>query len=908
MLDVRVSRPGNSPGEEGCQHNGVDDPSSDLPSGRVTFVLTDVEGSTRLLRELGDAYPGVLNAHRVLLRDAWADHGGHEIDNHGDSCLVAFDNPSDAVVACASAQRAMASYRWPSDAQVRVRMGLHAGLAAPSDGRYVALAVHQAARVSAAAHGGQVLVSEQAAGDLHLPADLQLESVGRFRVRDFDHPVHLLSLVGAGLPRSDAAPRAMPADRHNLSAPPASLIDRTADLDQAQAAVAEHRMVTLVGPGGVGKTRLAIELGLRVVEAWPDGVWFVEAGPLEDPSLLPGAVAAALGVPGEEARRWQDVLVELSQRRCLVIIDGCEHLSRATANLVSSLVASCHDIHVLVTSTEPLHIPGEFRYRLPPLPTDGADSIAARLFVDRARAAQPNMTMDEVTTGAVASLCRRLDGLPLALEIAAARTTAMHPIEILAGLDEGLRTLRVRDRTTAGRHAAMETLLDWSVGLLDGEEAATLRRLSLFATAFDVDAATAAVAEGPVKAADAPELVWSLVDKSLLVAETGAAGTRYRALETVRTHARRALESRGEATACAARLGRHYVNRLGPSRGTGHLWVSDVAAELDNVRAVTRALGSVADPSAQGMAAELACAIARHHDTVQSFRTGISEVTRLAEELTWELPERVGLLTALGDLHVRVGDATAARDCAEVAADLRRRVGPPGWDDVGIEKLQGEAAIATGDLERAIEIAKSTLARPGLSPRGRARMSNLLGIALITVGDLPATAEAFRRELEAAEQLRDDTLEVHAFGNLAEVLLRLGDVAEAARFQARGLNLALRLGQTGMVAYALFAAARMATQGGGENRWETAVHLAAKAERLLQETGLTLYETDRQVIDAFLVEAKQALGRAGFQEAVRRGRALEPGEAIRLGRSVLSDRSVPSDTTIEREAHDDHQR
>lgn len=285
-----------------------------LPSGIVTFVFTDIEGSTRLLRRLGERYSELLDRHLTAMAAAWDAHGGHLIDTAGDGVFVAFGDADQAIDACADAQRRLGSQTWPPDGELRSRMGVHTGLAAPHGSSYRALAVHQAARVMSAAHGGQVLLSGATAERLSRPGGVGILPVGRFRVRGFEAPVRLYQLSGPGLPSEFPAVRAVPADGHNLVAPPTSFHGRDAEVDQVGARLQPGRLVTLAGLGGVGKTRLATEIGLRVAGDWPDGAWLIDLAPIDDPALVAPAVAAALGVPSRGDDRWAEVLDHLAER------------------------------------------------------------------------------------------------------------------------------------------------------------------------------------------------------------------------------------------------------------------------------------------------------------------------------------------------------------------------------------------------------------------------------------------------------------------------------------------------------------------------------------------------------------------------------------------------------------------
>jgi predicted ATPase/tetratricopeptide (TPR) repeat protein len=854
----------------------------------VAFVFTDIEGSTRLLQRLGYAYPAVLERHRALLREAWRRHGGHEVDCNGDSFLVAFWTVAEAVAACAAGQRALAAEPWPPDGAVRVRMGVHAGLAFPRAGRYVALAVHQAVRIADVGHGGQVLLSEQAVDEL---PGAPPRSLGSYRVRNFEQRVQLFELPHPGrLP----AVRAQPADGHNFVVPATALIDRDREVAEVEAAVADSRLVTVLGAGGVGKTRVATEVGIRLAPTLADGVWLTDCAPLEEPAMLPALVADALGIAGGRTVGRADVIAALRSRQVLLVLDSCERHLSAVADLVEGVLAGCPRVRVLCTSREPLHLPEESLRRLPPLSTaQGVRSGAVRLFTERARAVRPGFRLDGDNSAVVVALCRRLDGLPLALEIAAARMTVLEPAEILAGLDRQSRMLRISDRTRPERHRGLETLLDWSVQLLTPAEAAAFRRLALLAAGFDLPIAAAAVAAGDVDRELVPELVWSLVDKSLLVADPAGGGTWYRSMETVRAYAGELLAEHRETRACAGRLAHHYGDRFGGARGTGLPWVHAVSAELDTLRSVVWAAAAGPADAVQEEAQQLAATIARYHDAVQTLGAGIDEVSRMAAALPAPTPARVGLLGALALLHVRSGDLDAAEAEARAAEVLRAGSGAPDWDEVGVEKVFGEAAIRRGDAGRAVTIAETAL-RGRLSARGRARMNNLLGIALATQGAAERAEQAFQEELRAAAELGDETLLAYAHGNLAEMALRLGNPAVAARHQRAGLELVSALGQVGMLAFSLQATARLAVLG-DQADWETAVRLGAKAEQLLAESGITPWEDDSRLAEDLLLSARTGLGPAGYATQLAAGRALSTRAAIEAAdRELLRTTRVPA--------------
>ena len=635
----------------------VEGGTRELPGGVVSFVLTDIEGSTQLFRRLGDRYESLLDRHNELLREAWAGHDGVEVKTQGDAFIVAFHDASAAVDASVAAQRAMHTEPWPRDAVFRVRIGIHSGLAYPRNRDYVAVALHQAARVVSAGHGGQVIVSDDTAGLVDAVVRDGLVSLGRFRLRDFDEPVRLYQASGTGSLQEFPSVRALPADGHNLVRPSTSFVGRDDAIAGLGGLIGPRRVVTVVGPGGVGKTRLVIELGLGLASEWRDGVWFVDLAIVADSALVVSAVANAIGCPTSGNADLRDTVVDwLRTRQALLILDNCEHLLDATARLTGDVLSNCLEVGVLATSRQPLGVRGEHLWRLGPLATsaDDRDAPAIDLFASRVRLVQPEFRLDSQSKTVVAAICARLDGLPLAIELAAPRLAVMTPAELLAGLDDRSRILRSKDRNVADRQRNLDALVSWSHELLTSQEQAAFRRLGVFAGTFDLTTAVAAVADDALSPDDVPDLVWSLAEKSLIVVEPSANATRYRFLESIRGYALGCLADAAETALSALRLTDWYLDRLGPWLPFNAALTGSRAVELDNLRAL---IGLVADAD-PARAQNLAHVVAQFHKRHGTVAAGVPETRHYLSNLLAPTPERVGLLCELAGLLVSAGEAS----------------------------------------------------------------------------------------------------------------------------------------------------------------------------------------------------------------------------------------------------------
>ncbi len=429
----------------------------------LTFLFTDIEGSTAMLQHLGDAYAQVLADHHRLIRAALAAHGGQEIDTQGDAFFAVFSSPSACVAAAIEMQRAFVSYPWPVGETVRVRMGIHSGEASETSAGLVGLDVHRAARIASAAHGGQVVLSATTAALLRdsLPAGSSLRDLGLHRLKDLGRPEQVFQLEADGLPAAFPPLRSLdnPKLRNNLPAQVSSFIGRDAELAEVRRLIATCRLVTLTGPGGAGKTRLGLQVAAGLLDGSGDGVWFVDLAPLQDADLVAVTLANVLGIPEDLGRSAADALVEaVGGRNLLVLLDNCEHVVDACAKLADALLRNCPNMALLATSREPLGIEGERIYRVPSMDTpaddDGVDAVrnseAVRLFADRAAQQGAPLVWDERSAAVIGRICRRLDGIPLAIELGAARLRAMSVTELDARLDQRFSILTGGSRTALG--------------------------------------------------------------------------------------------------------------------------------------------------------------------------------------------------------------------------------------------------------------------------------------------------------------------------------------------------------------------------------------------------------------------------------------------------------------------------
>ena len=834
----------------------------ELPSGVVTFLFTDIEGSTRLLQDLGEArYASLQESHRVLVRGAVADHGGVEISTEGDSFFVAFSSAAGAVAAALGAQRALAAHSWPEAEAIPVRMGVHTGEATPRDGNYTALAVVRAARIAAAAHGGQVLVSAAtslAARDL--PGGASLRSLGHHRLKDLSAPLELFQLEHPEL-TSDFPPiRSLDAVHNNLPVQLSSFVGREVERVEVAKALTAGRLVTLTGPGGMGKTRLAYQVAADVAEDHPGGVWVVELAPVSNAEGVPAAVLAALGLREEADRARTDTVVDfLRRRQALVVLDNCEHLLEPVARLARDLIQHCAQVRVLATSREPLHLGGEMHYPVPALglptglPEEPGEILAAdavQLFLTRATEVRPGLDATRHRE-AIAAICTRLDGLPLAIELAASRVRTLSPAEIRDRLGVSLDLLVTRARDSDARHATLRAAIDWSHELLSGREQVLFRRLAVFAGGWRLDAAEAVCAGEDLGAGEVLDALDGLVDQSLVaVGEDGDGATRYRLLETIGAYAAERLDQAGEGDALADRHAawcRTLANAADESPGGS----TEEAACFDRLDADhANLLGALehlrlrGDAGEPGLRIGLAARLAEFWVNRGYWRLGRTQLEDALSGDARTSADRAVVLARLGFLALGQGDEAEARARYEEALAVSRRLGDRRAEGRSVGHL-GSLALTQGDYPeaRARYEEALTVARELGDGRAEAVWVANLGLLAHYQADYPEARARYEEALALARERGDRRSEANNLGNLGNVAHYQADYPEARARYEEALALAREVGDRRAEAIWVGnlgnVAGREADHAGARARYEEALALARElGDRRAEATNL----------------------------------------------------------------------
>jgi predicted ATPase/class 3 adenylate cyclase len=843
------------------------------PSGTVTLLFTDMEGSTRLLERVGsDRYAELLADHHRLLRESVVAHAGYEVDTAGDAFFVAFASARDAVTAAAEAQRALAAHPWPAPLPLRVRMGLHTGEPVLSGDNYLGLDVHRAARVMAAGHGGQVVISEatQRLVAAQLPTGVSLLDLGEHRLKDLSGPQRLYQLLVEGLRSEFPPPRTLESRRSNLPIQPTPLVGRERELEELQALLASDnvRLLTLTGPGGTGKTRLALQLGAEALESFPDGVWFCNLAAITDPALVMPTLAQTLAISEEAGRPLAETLAEgLTEKDTLLLLDNFEQVVEAGRE-VTDLLARVPGAKVVVTSRARLQLSGEHEYPVPAL----ADEEALALFAARAQAIKPAFSLDG-NRPLVAEICRRLDNLPLAIELAAARIKVLPERALLQRLDERLKLLTGGARDLDERQRTLRAAIEWSYNLLSLEEQTLFRRLAVFSGG----ATLGAIEEicDPEGELDVLVTVASLVDKSLLRHdETEEGEPRFVMLETIREYAGERLEASGEADELR---GRHAQRLLALARAAGLSLephgkqdLGLLANELDNVRAALTWWAKT-DPT---RALELASAVEMLW-TVTDPAEGVRWFERLLAETTdAPLALRARALLAYATAAHATGDDVLPERLYRESLDASRRIGDDRGTAVLLFRL-GLNAFYRGEYERAGELAEEALRlHEKLDDlAGQAEVLGLRGELEWARGDLDRGAELIERSVNLARQAQFPWWQARMLRKLVDCLLSLGRIDDADACARDSLRIMWDIGDRQMVVFTLARLARIASEREDDER---AGVLWGAIEAEQGRTAMGAWAKERDRLGAPIL----ARANPDFERGRERGRRLALDEAV----------------------------
>jgi len=827
---------------------------SDLPAGTVTLVFTDIEGSTNLLHELGaEAYADALAEHRRLLREAFGRHGGVEVDTQGDAFFYAFSTAAGAVQAAEEGREALRA------GPIHVRVGIHTGTPHVTGEGYIGEDVHRSARIGAAGHGGQVLLSEETRRSARLDDDASVLDLGEHRLKDFAQPVRIFQLG------TERFPPLKTISNTNLPRPASSFVGREREVAEVVALLRDGaRLVTLTGPGGSGKTRLSIEAAAELVPDQKAGTFWVELAPIRDPALVTDEIAKTLGAADGLADH-------IGEREMLLVLDNLEQVIEAGPEL-ASLVESCPDLKVLTTSRELLRVRGEIEYPVQPL----AEPDAVELFLERA-GGEADDTVRE--------LCRALDDLPLAIELAAARASVLSPAQILERLSQRLDLLK-GGRDADPRQRTLRRAIEWSHDLLDDGEQRLFARMAVFAGGCTFETAE--------QVADANlDTLQSLVDKSLL----RRTEDRFWMLETIREFALERLEASGEANEMRRRHAEHFLDLS--EEAEPHLireslqrlgaWHERMESELDNLRAALDRFEADGDGE---RAVRMAGALAWFWEQRGQFAEGRRRTESALAAEDRPTAARARAMSGAALLAALMGDPATATSHAEEALALHRELGDP-WRIADAVHALGYAKAEGGDMLGARELFEESarLLREAGDEDYAMWLTRSLGWTYHDTGDLEGAREIHERNLRRARELDNPGVEATTLAVLGTILIDEGRPEEAFPLLESAYGLHRDLGESLEVATDL---SRLAAALAATGETEQAVELSSLSDALREELGARVPWVERMAEET-LASVREQLDPAAFDHAWDRGRRLTLDNAVAMVFRPQEDRAVSRD-------------
>jgi predicted ATPase/class 3 adenylate cyclase len=878
-----------------------------LPTGTITFLFSDIEGSSKKWEQHPDAMRVALAAHDRMLRSAFEAQGGYVFKTVGDAFCVAFDTAHEALTGALNAQRALHNATWEGIEQLKVRMALHTGAAEHRDGDYFGQTLNRVARILASAHGGQVLFSlptEELVRD-SLPPGVQLRALGEHRLRDLARPEQLFQLVTQDLPSQFPALRSLESVPNNLPVQLTSFIGRERELGEVKRLLASSRLLTLTGSGGTGKTRLSLQVGAELLDQFHDGVWFVEFGMIEDGALVAETVAAALDLRQEPERSLVATLGGFCRNRSiLLILDNCEHVVAACARLAETLLRSCPQLRILASSREPLGIAGENAWPLPPLSlpnhwrdiADGPDALerlmeyeAVRLFVDRASLARPGFHAKNENIAIITQICWRLDGIALAIELAAARIRVLTLQQIVERLDDRFHLLTTGSRTAVPRQQTLRSLIDWSHDLLSEPERVLLRRLSVFARGRTLESIEAVCSGGELETWQIVDLVTQLVDKSLIYVEKGPfKDARYYMLESIWDYANEKLVAAGEADTYRVRHLDYfstYAEKISPQlRGPQQKeWLERAELEEVNFRFGIETSLEVPGELLKGL--RLMTALQRYVEVRGLFKDARTMYTKVLEHPDAAARDAVRArgLAAAGRLAWLDDDMPATQALHTEAMEIYRELG----DNRGVAQALADLgfhALDARDLPRAKELLEqaSALAAPLGDSRLTSHINHIQGVMAAGEGNFSRAYERAQESLAIYQQIGDTWLCIIVDWNVGVNAAALGNYADSRTHLSRCLKTGLELGNRWGISYPLEALATLAV---AERQYDRAARLFGAAESHRNRTGIVPQAAEHPALRAVMASATDFHGSA-VEIARREGRALSLDAAVALALQV----------------------
>ncbi|MEZ5905942.1 MAG: adenylate/guanylate cyclase domain-containing protein [Geminicoccaceae bacterium] len=873
-----------------------------LPDGVVTLLFADIEGSTLLLQELGDAYAGVLGLYRAVLRDAVDRHDGVEVDTSGDGYFASFPDAGNALEAAFECQAALARGEWPRAVTVRARIGLHTGSVRVVDRTYLGLDVHRAARIAAAGHGGQIVLSKEtldACGQERFTGRFEFRDLGAHRLKDLRYPELLFDAVTSGSNPRFAPLRTVDSRPTNLPQPATALIGRTDELDDIIDLLGRGsvRLLTLTGPGGTGKTRLALEVAGSLIDRFPAGVLHVPLAGIEDAELVVPAIAQTLNIREHgETDLLAAIVNRLQRAKMLLFLDNFEQVMGAVGAIVE-LLENCPELQLLVTSRETLGSSFERVYPIEPLPLPTgrransfimlAESPAVQLFVERVRDHDPGFELDAANATEIGEICRRLDGLPLAIELAASRLRLLSPAALLGRLSHRLDILK-GGRDKNARHRTLRATIDWSYRLLDEDEQRLLQAVAVCAGGFSFQTAEAICEDLDWIDVDILDGITSLAGKSLLALSMVSGERRLRLLDTIREFAFEKLEEGGHLVEMQDRHARHFVGlaeAVAPAllSAEQRAKVGQLLDEQDNLRAALAwALQrSDAELSSRGISALLWFWISRG-----LFTEGGSWVAKALEhaEQVGSPGHRAAIIDAAGWLRMFTGDYAGALEHCRMAHDLFAELGTPA--DIARTKMTlGITLAVTGDETNGPPLIFEALEmfRAQGDDEGTVLALIALGEGLRAGGDNETAEHLYNEALEKLQAQGNVYWPGQLLQNLGHMRLAAGDPAAAHDFFSQ----ALEYGRA--YDYPIVTNLCLAGFGGvalAHGKVEVAAKLLGKTQHRLEEMGAHFEPMDHAAFERYVADATARLGNAAYAAAALEGRKWTLEEAFEAGRAL----------------------